>query len=78
MGFPGGSEVKNLSASAGDVRDMGLTPGSRRSPGRGNGTPLQYFAWKTQWTEKPDGLQFMGSQRVGGDSARTHKGCGNE
>ena len=78
MGFPGGSEVKNLSASAGDVRDMGLTPGSRRSPGRGNGTPLQYFAWKTQWTEKPDGLQFMGSQRVGDDSARTHNGCGKE
>ena len=32
------------------------------------------FAWKTQWTEKPDGLQFMGSQRVGDDSARTHQG----
>ena len=34
--------VKNLSASAGDKRDVGLIPGSGRSPG-GNGNPLQYF-----------------------------------
>ena len=36
-------EVKNLPASAGDVRDMGLIPGSRRCPGGGNGNPLQYL-----------------------------------
>ena len=34
--------VKNLPASAGDIRDAGLIPGSGRSPGRGNGDPLQY------------------------------------
>ena len=34
--------VKNLPASAGDVRDMGSIPGSGRSPGRGHGNPLQY------------------------------------
>ena len=34
--------VKNPSASAGDVRDTGLIPGSGRSPGGGNGNPLQY------------------------------------
>ena len=34
--------VKNLPASAGDARDVGSIPGSRRSPGGGNGTPLQY------------------------------------
>ena len=38
-GFPYGSVVKNLPANAGDV---GLIPGSRRSPGKGNGDPLQY------------------------------------
>ena len=38
-GFPGGSGVKNPSANAGDV---GLIPGSGRSPGEGNGNPLQY------------------------------------
>ena len=40
--FPGGSVVKNLSANAGDARDAGSIPGSGRSPGVGNGNPLQY------------------------------------
>ena len=34
--------VKNLPASAGDGRNMGSIPGSGRSPGEGNGDPLQY------------------------------------
>ena len=34
--------VKNPPASAGDVRDMGSNPGLGRSPGGGNGNPLQY------------------------------------
>ena len=34
--------VKNLLASAGDIRDEGLIPGSGRSPGEGHGNPLQY------------------------------------
>ena len=34
--------VKNLAASAGDGRDAGSVPGSGRSPGEGNGYPLQY------------------------------------
>ena len=38
-GFFSGSVVKNLPASAGD---LGLNPGSGRSPGEGNGKPLQY------------------------------------
>ena len=39
MGFPGGSEVK---ASVWNAGDPGSIPGSGRSPGEGNGTPLQY------------------------------------
>ena len=39
MGFPGGSEVK---ASACNAGDLGSIPGSGRSPGGGNGNPLQY------------------------------------
>ena len=39
MGFPGGAVVKNPPANAGDT---GLIPGSGRSPGEGNGNPLQY------------------------------------
>ena len=34
--------MKNLPANAGDSRDMDLVPGSGRSPGKGNGNPLQY------------------------------------
>ena len=41
-GFPGGRVVKNLPANAGDTREMGSIPGSRRSPGVENGNPLQY------------------------------------
>ena len=39
MGFPGGADGKESSCSAGD---LGLVPGSGRSPGEGNGNPLQY------------------------------------
>ena len=39
MGFPGSSNGKE---SAGNMRDLGLIPGSGRSPGEGNGNPLQY------------------------------------
>ena len=39
LGFPGGSGVKNPPANAGD---SGLIPGWGRSPGGGNGDPLQY------------------------------------
>jgi len=34
--------VKNPPANAGDTRNTALIPGSGRSPGRGNGNPLQY------------------------------------
>ena len=34
--------VKNPPANAGDIRDMGSIPGLGRSPGGGNGNPLQY------------------------------------
>ena len=39
-GFPGGAEVKNPPANAGDAREAGLIPVLRRSLGRGNGNPL--------------------------------------
>ena len=38
-GFPGGAEVK---VSACNVGDLGSIPGLGRSPGEGNGNPLQY------------------------------------
>ena len=42
MGFSGGSVVKNLPGNAGDPKGTGPIPGSGRSLGGGNGTPLQY------------------------------------
>ena len=54
MIFPGGSDGKE---SACNVGDLGLIPGSRRSPGEGNGYPL---TWKIPWTEEPYGGRLMG------------------
>ena len=65
MDFPGGSVVKNLPANAGDVS---LIPGSGRSPGEGNGNPLQFLAWEIPWTEEPGSLQSK-ITRVGQDLA---------
>ena len=39
MGFPGGSDRKEFACNA---RNSDLIPGSGRSPGEGNGNPLQY------------------------------------
>ena len=62
MGFPGGAEVK---ASACNVGDLGSIPGSGRSPGEGNGNPLQYFC-----LENPmDGGAWWA--RVHGSQSRT-------
>ena len=46
--FPGGSDSK---ASARNLGDPGSIPGSGRSPGEGNGNPLQYSCLKnsTDW-----------------------------
>ena len=38
--------VKNPPATVGDIRDSGSIPGSGRSPGRGQGNPLQYSCLK--------------------------------
>ena len=56
MGFPGDTVVKNPPASLGDPRDTGLIPRSGRTPGGGNGNPLQYLARIISWIEEPGGL----------------------
>ena len=43
---------------------MHSIPGLGRSPGVGDGNPLQYSCLENPWVEKPGGLQSMGSQRV--------------
>ena len=60
--------VKNLTANAGDVEDLGSIPGSGRYPGVGNGNPIQYFCRDDPIDRgAPSGLQAMGSQRAGHD-----------
>ena len=59
-GFPGGSDIKESACTA---EDPGLIPGSRRSPGEGNGNSLQYSC-----LEKPmdsGGLQSTEMQGAG-------------
>ena len=61
-GFHGGSEDNESTCNAGI---LGSIPGSGRSPGRGNGDPLQYSCLRVPWTEEPGRLQSMESQRTG-------------
>ena len=51
--------VKNLPASSGDIRDLGSTPGSGRSPEGGHGTHFSILAWRIPWTEEP-GVLYIG------------------
>ena len=66
MAFPGGSEVKNLPADAGDIGDTSLIPGWERSPEIGYGSPVQYSCLEhfLPSTEESVVLQSMGPQRV--------------
>ena len=57
--------VKNLPGNAGDVRDVGSTPGSGRSPGGGHGNSLQYSYLEIPWTEEPGRPQSVVSQESG-------------
>ena len=54
--------VKNLLASAGDLRDTGSLPGLGRSPGEGNGNPLQYSCLRTPLTKDLEGDSSQGSK----------------
>ena len=49
--------VKTLPVGAGDTRDEGSMPRSGRSPGGGQGNPLQGSCWRIAWTEEPGRLQ---------------------
>ena len=60
LGFPGDSVLKKPRAGAGEA---GLIPGSRRSPGEGNGYPLQYSCLENSMGR--GAWQGHGLQRVG-------------
>ena len=58
--------VKNPSAHAGDIRDLGLIPGLRRSPGGGNSNSLQYSCLENP-TDRGDWRATVHKVRVGHD-----------
>ena len=60
MGFAGGSVVKNLPANA---EDAGSIPGSEDPLEKEMATHSNILAREIPWTEEPDGLQFLGSQK---------------
>ena len=64
--------LKNVPSNAGDIRNMGLIPGSGSSPGGQHGTHSGILAWRIPWTEEPWGLQSMGLPRVGHDWVTKH------
>ena len=64
---PTAQQVKNPPANAGDAGDASSIPGSGRSPGEGNGNPLQYSCLGNPMDRGT--LQSMGLQRAGHDLA---------
>ena len=59
--------MKNLPASAGDIKRNGFDSWVGKILGGGHGNPLHILAWRIPWTEEPGGLQSIGSQSVGQD-----------
>ena len=66
-GFPGGSVVKHPSANAGDT---GSIPGLGRSPGAGNGSPLQYSCLENPMDR---GASCTTAHRAAKESDRTYR-----
>ena len=62
LDFPGGSDSKASACNVGDpVRFLGREDPLEKEMATHSST----LAWKIPWTEEPDRLQSMGSQRVG-------------
>ena len=55
--------VKNLPVNAGNAGDVGLIPGSGRSPGEGHDSPLQDSCLENPMDKEPGGLESKGPQK---------------
>ena len=64
--------IKESTCNAGVAGGAGLIPGSGRSPGEDMATHSNILVWRISWTKESEGLQFMGSQRVGHAEANEH------
>ena len=63
-GFPSGSVIKNPPAKIGDAKDSDLIHGSKKSPGGGNGNPLNYSCLENPRDREAWWTMVHGSQRV--------------
>ena len=66
--------VKNPSANAGDARDMGSIPGFGRSPGEGNGYPLQYSCLENSMGREAWRATVQGVAKDSDMTEQTHTG----
>ena len=67
--------VKNppaMKETAWNIVDLGLISGLGRSPGGGNGNPLQYSCLENPRAEEPSGVQFVGLQESDMTSRQNH------
>ena len=64
---------KESACNAGDAGDSGLIPGLGRSPGGGNGNPLQYSCLENPMEEKPGRLQSIGCKELDMAEATEHE-----
>ena len=62
--MPGGASGEEL-ANAGDIRGMGSSPGSERSPGGGHGNLFQYSCLENPMDRGTWWAKSIGAQRVG-------------
>ena len=62
MGFLGSASDKE---PTGEIRDLGLIPGSEDPLEEGVATHSSILAWRLLWAEEPSGLQSIGLRRIG-------------
>ena len=68
-GFPDGSDGKEYTCNS---RDPGLIPELRRSPGEGNGNPLQCSCLENPWIEESGGYSAWGPKELDTTGRLTH------
>ena len=64
MAFPDGSVVKNLPAMQKMPKTQARSLGKEDALEEGMTTHSSILTWRVPWTEEPDGLESIGSQRV--------------
>ena len=69
--------VENLPATAGEARDVGLIPGWGRSPGGGNGNPLQYSCLKNPMEREEAWWATVQNRKESDTTEATEAACKN-